>query len=89
MSIIVPIFLIFKIKNTIRIFYKCKHVKFPFLVYFGGPGTALSNTYRTVFIYLKVLSIFLNWKVTPVFALKWSIFRIIVCLVLWHNHHCP
>ena len=65
----------FKLKTTIRISYKCKHVKVPYLVYFGSPSTALSNTYRTVFIYNKVLSIFLNWKVTPSFALKWSIFR--------------
>ena len=81
-----------KLKITIRISYKCNHVKIPYLVYFGSPSTALSNTYRTVFIYIKILSIFLNWKVTPIFALKWSIFRrkskfrIIICLVLWHNH---
>ena len=58
----------FKLKITIRISYKCKHVKVPNLVYFGSPSTALSNTNRTIFIYEKVLSIFLNWKVTPIFA---------------------
>ena len=66
-----PHFRIFLNKNTVCIFYKCKHIKFPFLVYFGSPCTALSNTYRTVFIYYNVLSIFLNWKVIPIFALKW------------------
>ena len=77
---------------TIRISYKCKHVKVPNLVYFGSPSTVLSNTNRTIFTYDKVLSIFLNWKVTPNFALKWSIFRreskfrILVCLLLWRNH---
>ena len=82
----------FKLKMTIRISYKCKHVKVPDLVYFGSPRTVLSNTNRTIFTYDKVLSIFLNWKVTPIFALKWSIFRrkskfrIIVCFVLWCNH---
>ena len=82
----------FKLKMTIRISYKCKHVKVPNLVYFGSPSTVLSNTNRTIFTYDKVLSIFLNWKVTPMFAFKWSIFRrkskfrIRVCLVLWRNH---
>ena len=52
---------------------KCKHVKIPNLVYFGSPSTSLSNTNRTIFIYDKLLSIFLNWKVTPIFALKLSI----------------
>ena len=81
-----------KLKMTIRISYKCKHVKVPNLVYFESPSTVLSNTNRTIFTYDKVLSIFLNWKVTPSFALKWSIcrrkskFRILVCLVLWSNH---
>ena len=76
-----------KLKMTIRISYKCKHVKVPNLVYFGSPGTVLSNTNHTIFTYDRVLSIFLNWKVTPIFALKWSIFRrkskfqITVCLV--------
>ena len=65
----------FKLKITICISYKCKHVKVPNLVYFGSPSTILSNTDHTIFIYDKVLSIFLNWKVTPIFALKWSIFR--------------
>ena len=65
----------FKLKITIRISYECKHVKVPNLIYFGSPSTALSNTNRTIFIYDKVLSIFLNWKVTPIFALKWSILR--------------
>ena len=82
----------FKLKMTIRISYKGKHVKVPNLVYFGSPSTVLSNTNRTIFIYDKVLSIFLNWKVTPIFALKWSIFRreskfrILVCLLLRRNH---
>ena len=81
-----------KLKITFRISYKCKYVKIPNLVYFGSPSTVLSNTNRTIFIYNKVLSIFLNWKLTPIFALKWSIFRckskfrIIVGLVLWRNH---
>ena len=65
----------FKLKMTIRISYKCKYVKVPDLVYFGSPSTVLSNTNRTIVTYNKVLSIFLNWKVTPIFALKWSIFR--------------
>ena len=60
------------LKMTIRISYKCKHVKVPNLVYFGSPSTVLSNANRTIFTYDKVLSIFLNWKVTPIFALKWS-----------------
>ena len=82
----------FNLKITIRISYECKHVKVPNLIYFGSPSTALSNTNRFIFIYDKVLSIFLNWKVTPILALKWSIlrhkanFRISVCLVLWRNH---
>ena len=69
-----------------------QHVKVPNLVYFGSPSTALSNTNRMIFIYDKVLSIFLNWKMTPIFALKWSvlrrkaIFQISVCLVLWRDH---
>ena len=81
-----------KIKMTIRKSYKCKHVKVPNLVYFGSQSTVLSNTNCTIFTYDKVLSIFLNCKVTPIFALKLSIFRrkskfrIIVCLVLWRNH---
>ena len=81
-----------KLKITICISYKCKHVKVPNLVYFGSPSTVLSNTNHTTFIYDEVLSIFLNWKVTPIFALKWSIFRrkskfrIFICLVLWCNH---
>ena len=55
MSIIVTTFRIFfKLKTTIRISYKCKHVKVPYLVYFGSPSTALSNTYRTVFIYVRL-----------------------------------
>ena len=74
MTIIVLIFRIFfKLKITISISYDCKHVKVPDVVYFGSPSTALSNTNRTIFIYDKVLSIFLNWKVTPIFAFKWSI----------------
>ena len=82
----------FKLKMTIRISYKCKHVKVLNLVYFGSPSTVLSITNRTIFTYDKVLSIFLIWKVTPIFALKWSIFCskskfwILVCLVLWRNH---
>ena len=81
-----------KFKITIRISYKCRHVMVPNWVYFGSPSTVLSNTNRTIFIYDKVLSIFLNWKVTPIFALKRSIscckskFQIIVCLVSWPNH---
>ena len=81
-----------KLKITIRISYKCKHVKVPNWVYFGGPSTVLSNTNRTIFVYDKVLSIFLNWKVTSIFALKRSISRckskfwIIAWLVLWRNH---
>ena len=77
----------FKLQMTIRISYKCKHVKVPNFVYFGSPSTVLSNTNHTIFTYDKVLSIFLNWKVTQIFALKWSIsrrkskFRILVCLV--------
>ena len=82
----------FKLKMAIRISYKCKHVKVLNLVYFGSPSTVLSITNRTIFTYDKVLSIFLIWKVTPIFALKWSIFCskskfwILVCLVLWRNH---
>ena len=81
-----------KLKMTIHISYKCKHVKVPNLVYFGSASTVLSNTNRTIFTYDKVLSIFLNCKGTPFFALKRSIFRrkskfrILVCLVLLHNH---
>ena len=81
-----------KLKMTIRISHKCKHVEVPNLVYFGSPSTVLSKTNRTIFTYDKVLSIFRIWKVTPIFALKWSIFcrkskfRILVCLVLWRNH---
>ena len=59
----------FRLKITIRISYKCKHVKVPNFVYFGSPSTALSNTSRNIFIYAKGLSIFLNWKVTPFFCL--------------------
>ena len=59
-----------KLKITIHISYKCKHVKVPNLVYIGSPSTVLSNTNRTIFIYNKVLSIFLNWKVTRIFCLK-------------------
>ena len=81
-----------KLKMTIRISYKCKRVNVPNLVYFRSTSTVLSNTNRTIFTYDKVLLIFLNWKVTPIFALKWSIFRrkskvrILMCLVLWRNH---
>ena len=60
----------YRIFLKIRISYKCKNVKVPNLVYFGSPSTVLSNTNRTIFTYDKVLSIFLNWKVTPIFALK-------------------
>ena len=59
-----------KLKITIRISYKFKHVKVPNLVYFGSPSTVLSNTNRTIITYDKVLSLFLNWKVTQMFALK-------------------
>ena len=93
MTIIVLNYRIFLNKKmTIRFSYKRKHVKVPNLVYFGSPSTVLSNTNRTIFTYDKVLSIFLNWKGTPILALKWSIFRlesefrILVCLVLWRNH---
>ena len=64
-----------KLKMTIRISYKCKHVKVPNLVYFESPSTVLSNTNRTIFTYDTVLAIVLNWKVTPIFAFKWSISR--------------
>ena len=40
-----------KLKITIRISYKCKHVKVPNWVYFGSPSTVLSNTNRTIVIY--------------------------------------
>ena len=65
----------FKLKMTIRISYKCKHVKVRNLVYFGSPSTVLSNTNRKIFPYDKVLLIFLNWNVTPISALKWPIDR--------------
>ena len=84
----IPHFLdFFKLKITICISDKSKLVKVPNLVYFGSPSTVLSNTNCTLFIYDKVLSIFLNWKVTLIFTLKWLIFhrkskfRIFVCLV--------
>ena len=60
----------FKLKNDNSYIFKCKHVNVPNLVYFGSPSNVLSNTNHTIFTYDKVLSIFLNWKVTPIFAFK-------------------
>ena len=50
---------VLKLKITIRISYKCKHVKVPNLVFLEVQATVLSNTNHTLFIYDKVLSIFL------------------------------
>ena len=55
---------------TIRISYSYKQVKVLNLVYFGSPSTASYNDYSTISINLQICSIFFNWKVTPIFALK-------------------
>ena len=63
------------LKITIHISYKYKQIKVPNLVYFGSPNIASYNDYSTMSINLQIESIFFNWMVTPIFAVKGQIFR--------------
>ena len=54
---------------------KYPNVKVPNLVYFGSPSIALFNGNRTISRYDQILLIFLIRAVTPIFALKGSVFR--------------
>ena len=83
-------FLIFRIflhlKITIRISYKYKQVKVPNLVQFGSPSIASYNDYSTISINLQIYSIFVNRKVTPIFALKGQDFLKVIVWLKWLNH---
>ena len=63
------------LKITIHISYKYKQIKVTNLVYFGSTSNASYNDYSTISINLQIKSIFFNWKVTPILALKGQIFR--------------
>ena len=63
------------LKMNIHISYKYKQIKVPNLVYFRSPSSASYNDYSTISINLQIKSIFFNWKVTSIFALKGQIFR--------------
>ena len=41
----------------------------------GSPSIASYNYYSTIFINLQIKSIFFNWQMTPIFALKGQLFR--------------
>ena len=63
------------LKITIHISNKYKQIQVPNLVYFGSSSIASYNDYSTISINLLIKSIFLNWKVTPIFALKGQFFH--------------
>ena len=63
------------LKITISIAYKYKQINVPNLIYFGSPSIALYNDYNTISINLHIKSIFFNWMVAPIFALKCQIFH--------------
>ena len=64
------------LKIPTRISYKYKQIKVPNLVYyFRIQSIASYNDYSTISINLQINSIFFNWKLPPIFALKGQIFR--------------